>query len=107
MSEAYPANSVGAGGHGDGAALARVAADWLSLAAAPTFAAMALLTAALGGGAEPFCSASVHGSLVSGMVPMYLMMGAFHLAPWLRLISGGASPVTRASPCQEDRRARA
>lgn len=89
MSEAYPANSVGSGSHGDGAAVARVAADWLSLVAAPTFAAMALMTAAFGGGVEPFCSVSRHGSLMSGMVPMYLMMGAFHLAPWLRLISGG------------------
>jgi hypothetical protein len=36
------------------------AADWLSLAAAPTFAFMAL---------------------------MYLLMSAFHLGRWLRLIS--------------------
>jgi hypothetical protein len=90
MSKAYPANAVG-GGHGDGAAIARVAADWLGLAAAPAFAMMALITVCLGGGMEPLCSATGHGSLWSGMVPMYLMMGAVHSAPWLRLISGRRS----------------
>ena len=79
--------SIGGGNHG--ANIARVAADWLGLAAAPAFAAMALMTACLGGGAEPFCSA--HGSLMSGMVPMYLMMGAVHAGPWLRLIAGRRS----------------
>jgi hypothetical protein len=91
MSEAYPANSVGGGGDGDDAAIARVAADWLGLAAAPAFAMMALLTVCLGGGMEPLCSATGQGSLWSGMVPMYLMMGAVHSAPWLRLISGRRS----------------
>ncbi|HZD45381.1 MAG TPA: hypothetical protein VE109_04820 [Acidobacteriaceae bacterium] len=76
--------SIGGGSHGAG--VARVAAEWLGLAAAPTFAAMALMTAALGGGAEPLCSA--HGSLMSGMAPMYLMMSAFHAGPWLRLVAG-------------------
>jgi hypothetical protein len=74
-------------GGSDGAAAARAVADWLSLAAAPTFAMMALVTFGLGGGAEPFCSAE-HGSLMSGMAPMYLLMGAFHSGPWLRLLSG-------------------
>jgi len=68
----------------DGARIARAAADWLGLAAAPTFTAMAILTAAFGG-AEPLCSTP--GSLIGGMVPMYLLMGAFHLRPWLRLIA--------------------
>jgi hypothetical protein len=92
MSAACRANSAGAGSDsGDGAAVARVAADWLSLAAAPTFAMMALMTICLGGGAEPLCSPTQQGSLMSGMVPMYLLMGAFHSAPWLRLISGRRS----------------
>ena len=90
MSEAYRANSAGAGSHGDGGATAFGLADWLSLAATPTFAMMALMIVALGGGAEPLCSA-MHGSVMSGMVPMYLLMGAFHTAPWLRLISGRRS----------------
>ena len=78
--------SIGRGNHGSG--VARVAADWLGLAAAPAFVTMALMTVCLGGGAEPLCSASGHGAFMSGMAPMYFMMGAFHLAPWLRLIAG-------------------
>ena len=61
------------------------AAGFLYLAAAPTFATMALLTSVLGGGAvDALCSGT---SPLSGMVPMYLLMSAFHLAPWLKLIS--------------------
>jgi hypothetical protein len=63
------------------------AADWLSLAAAPTFAVMALLTALLGDGPlDGLCAAGAHASLLTGMVPMYLLMSAFHAAPWLRLL---------------------
>jgi hypothetical protein len=76
--------SIGRGNHGAG--VAGVAADWLGLAAAPAFATMALMTAWLGGGMEPLCSA--HGSLMSGMIPMYMLMSAFHVGPWLRLIAG-------------------
>ena len=57
----------------------------LSLAAAPTFAIMALLSAAVGSG-EALCSAA-GASPLGGMVPMYLLMSAFHSAPWLKLIS--------------------
>jgi hypothetical protein len=65
------------------------AAGWLSLAAAPTFAIMALLTAVLDSRApDMVCSAMQHGSPLGGMVPMYLLMSAFHSAPWLKLISG-------------------
>jgi hypothetical protein len=60
---------------------------WLSLAAAPTFALMALLSATSGGGAlEDFCS-SAGASPLGGMIPMYLLMSAFHSAPWLRLVA--------------------
>ena len=63
-------------------------ARWLGLAATPTFAVMAVLTAVLGGGpADMLCSAG-HGSMLGGMVPMYLLMSAFHAAAWLRLVSG-------------------
>jgi hypothetical protein len=59
----------------------------LSLAAAPTFAAMAVLTLVAGGDADVMCSA-VHGvSPFGGMVPMYVLMSAFHAGPWLRLMS--------------------
>jgi hypothetical protein len=70
----------------DAAALG--AADWLGLAAAPTFALMALLTYVLGGDADMMCSAAQSVSPLSGMVPMYLLMSAFHSAPWLKLICG-------------------
>ncbi|MES2042302.1 MAG: hypothetical protein V4475_00400 [Pseudomonadota bacterium] len=67
------------------------AADWLSLAAAPAFAIMGLLTATLGGGgADILCSAH-GGSPLGGMVPMYVLMSVFHAAPWLRLIGARLS----------------
>jgi|HubBroStandDraft_2_1064218.scaffolds.fasta_scaffold1008519_2 hypothetical protein len=63
------------------------AADWLGLAATPTFAVMALLTAGFGGGAmERLCSAGPFP--LGGMVIMYGLMSLFHSPPWLRLISG-------------------
>ena len=77
----------------DGNAAAYVAADILYLAAAPTFAIMALLTAVLGGG-SPLCSVA-SASPLTGMVPMYLLMSAFHLPPWLKLISGRRGRVRR------------
>jgi hypothetical protein len=68
-------------------AAASVMAKWLRLAAAPTFAIMALLAIAFDSSApNGLCSAT--GSLwPGGMAPMYLLMGVFHLAPWLKLIS--------------------
>ncbi len=72
------------------------AADWLCLAAAPTFAIMALLTGVLGGGSpDMLCSAAQDASPLSGMVPMYLLMCAFHSAPWLKLISRRRSGARR------------
>jgi len=58
----------------------------LSLAATPTFAIMALLTA-VHDGSMPDMICSADGSPLTGMVPMYALMSAFHLAPWLRLLS--------------------
>src|SRR3954452_13327364 len=69
-----------------GSTAATGVADWLYLAAAPTFAIMALLTAVSGGG-SPLCSMA-SASPLTGMVPIYLLMSAFHLPPWLKLISG-------------------
>jgi hypothetical protein len=60
----------------------------LSLAAAPTFAIMALLTGIQDGGMPGMlCSAAHDASPFTGMVPMYLLMSAFHSATWLRLIT--------------------
>jgi hypothetical protein len=90
MSEAY-ASAGRAIRHQSSAAAARGAADWLSLAAAPTFAVMALLTdtSAFGAGQMGMlCSAAHPGLALGGMVPMYLLMSAFHSAPWLRLVAG-------------------
>jgi hypothetical protein len=70
---------------------ARGAADWICLAAAPTFAIMALLTGVLGGGPQDMlCATAQDGSPLSGMVPMYLLMSVFHSGPWLKLILGGS-----------------
>jgi hypothetical protein len=77
---------------GSGNAAALGAANFLCLAAAPTFATMALLTGVLGGGPQDMlCSAAPDASPLSGMVPMYVLMSAFHSTPWLRLISSRRS----------------
>jgi hypothetical protein len=74
------------------------AAEWISLAAAPTFAIMAVLTGTLGGGPpDTFCSAAHRASPLSGMVLMYLLMSAFHSASWLKLISRRRSGARRSS----------
>jgi hypothetical protein len=71
----------------DAPAAALGAADWLALAAAPTFAVMALLTGSLGGPTQALCPAAPDASPLNGMVAMYALMSAFHSAPWLRLIA--------------------
>ena len=78
---------VAAGASRDGVVAARHLAGWLALAATPTFAIMALLTAVFGGGPADLLCAAGQGSLLGGMVPMYLLMSAFHSAAWLKLIS--------------------
>ncbi|MER8385134.1 hypothetical protein NKG60_08615 [Mesorhizobium sp. M1428] len=82
MSEIHAGGSAGdpsPAGHG--------VADWLSFAAAPTFATMALLTL-LGGAPDMMCSTGQEVSPLGGMVPMYLLMSGFHLGPWLKQVSG-------------------
>ena len=77
-----PAGACSAGGN----TAALGAADWLSLAATPTFAIMALLTF-LSGAPDMICSVAQDASPLGGMVPMYSLMSALHLAPWLKLVS--------------------
>jgi hypothetical protein len=80
--------ATGANRSESGPAVALRVADWLGLAAAPTFAIMALLTCVLGGGPpDMLCAVMQHSSALDGMIPMYLLMSAFHLAPWLKLVS--------------------
>ena len=69
-------------------------ADWLSLAAAPTFALMAVVTGILDSGTHHMgCSAAMHMSPLTGMIPMYTLMSAFHFTPWMKLFPSGQSGV--------------
>jgi hypothetical protein len=74
--------------HEGGTTASRSAAAWLSLAASPAFAIMALLTASDGvPAADLLCSASPDASPLSGMTAMYVLMSIFHSVSWLKLIS--------------------
>jgi hypothetical protein len=94
MNASNPNLNAEGSGHGDAAgsgagrdnAVALGAADWVALAAAPTFAIMALLV-----------GISSEASPLSGMVVMYVLMAAFETVAWLRLIS------RRRSRCGEDK----
>src|SRR5258707_213774 len=79
----------------NGNAAAAGAAGWVYLAATPTFEIMALLTGVLGGGSPDALCSIAGASPLSGMLPMYLLMSAFHSAPWLKLISSRRSGVRR------------
>ena len=96
MTEAYHASSTGAAICDDeGAAAALGIAKWLCLAATPTFTIMALMTGVLGGGpVDMLCSAG-HGSPLTGMVPMYMLMSAF---PFGALAEAGLRPTKRCPP---------
>jgi hypothetical protein len=78
------------GGGGDAAPSLAV---WLGLAAAPTFAVMALWTGLFGGQPDMLCTAMQGASPAGGMMMMYLLMSAFHSAPWLQLICGRQSRI--------------
>lgn len=74
------------------------ASRWLSLAAAPAFAAMAFLTGV--SDADPanlLCSAAHGSSPLGGMAPMYFLMSVVHLPPWLGWIAarGGGRQLRR------------
>ena len=93
MREAYSSGCAGGvirSETGDAGVLC--ATDWLCFGAAPTFAMMALLTGVLGG-SQPdiLCAAAADASPLGGMLPMYLLMIAFHSPPWLKLISSRGS----------------
>lgn len=93
MTEACIAHATG-GDRGLGA-MALGIVKWLRLAATPTFAIMALLTGVIGAGPTHLMCSAEHGSTLSGMVPMYLLMSAFHSAPWWELLSGARRAIRR------------
>ena len=81
------AEDNGARGSAGSANVALRVADWLRLAATPTFAVMALLAAAANNSLpNVLCGGSRDWSL-SGMVVMYSLMSVFHSACWLKLAS--------------------
>ena len=87
MSAIYPGRCIGAAIRSEiGDVTALRATDWLCLGGAPTFAIMALLTGVFGGQTDILCSAAAHKSPLTGMIPMYLLMSAFHSSPWLKLM---------------------
>lgn len=64
----------------------------LSLAAAPAFAVMAVVSAMPGDGSM-VCMQDAWS--VNDMTTMYALMGVFHLAPWLNWLAAQASPESR------------
>lgn len=78
---------------GTGSMAAPGAAGWLSLAAAPVFALMALW-AGLFAQPDMLCM-SLHDTPLNGMVGMYTLMSIFHAAPWMKLIASRRHRVRR------------
>lgn len=89
MSDMHAGTGIRAAiGHEGGDAASFRAADWLGLAAAPTFALMALLSDVLGDGPmDMLCSAAHGASPLSSMALMYGLMSAFHSARWLKWVA--------------------
>jgi hypothetical protein len=85
MIEAYLSGYTGGAIRSEGGQGGRLcAAELLGLAAAPAFAIMAVATGLFG--SQDVCSMVQGAWPLSGMVPMYLLMSAFHLSPWLKLL---------------------
>ena len=96
MTETARANATGVAICDDvSAAVARGIARWLCLAATPAFAIMALMTGVLGGSPMDMIRPPGHGPPLVGMASMYMLMSAFHSAPWLKLISSRRSGARR------------
>jgi len=63
-------------------------ADRLRLAAAPTYAFMAVVTGIFGESPKDMVRMAVHHTPpMSGMVSMYALMSVLHAVPWLKLIA--------------------
>lgn len=77
-----------------GGEAAKDLAGWLTFAAAPTFAIVALMTALRPEGLIVTHGSTGHGgSLLGGMVFMYALMSTFHSSHWLNLIGARLSPI--------------
>jgi hypothetical protein len=63
------------------------ASHYLRLAAAPTFAVMALLTGVTASPKDMLCPAGHDTLPLSGMAAMYLLMSVVHSPAWLKVIS--------------------
>ena len=61
-------------------------AGWLGLAAAPSFALMAWVSA-VGSPGMVVCGVASAFLPINDMALMYLLMSLFHLPPWLKLLS--------------------
>jgi len=61
--------------------------QFLLLAPTPTFALLALLSAGQESSLQSLLCSGGHGSPLTGMTAMYLLMSVFHAAPWLRMLS--------------------
>jgi hypothetical protein len=70
----------------------------LGLAAAPTFALMAWISAG-GSPGMTMCSAASTFVPINDMALMYVLMSLFHLSPWMKLLSARSqrpnTPVTQ------------
>jgi hypothetical protein len=66
-------------------------ACWLALAASPTFALMAWITASPA--TMALCPSGSSMLPMQGMTMMYLLMSLFHLSPWLKLIAAWSRQV--------------
>jgi len=71
---------------GSGASAAPGLARWLSIAAAPTFAAMAVWTQASGGASPMLCTSDHSFGSIDGMAAMYALMAIFHAGRWIEAV---------------------
>ena len=76
---------------------ARDTAGWIGLAAAPTFAVMAWITAT-DTSRIAICVSASGMPPIDGMAWMYLLMSLFHVSPWLRFVPGLKRQLTRPTP---------
>jgi hypothetical protein len=82
---AKPGGSPAARGGGARRSAARRATRCLHLAAAPAFLLMTLATLLDASPMAAMCGGNDWP--LGGMAPMYLLMSAFHLGPWLEAVS--------------------